>query len=67
MEQLQQWRQRDLLMLAEANRQARLDIAVRAEIANLLDLVGDVEIAMTVRTNEWQMPDRPWTATSRRG
>jgi hypothetical protein len=38
-EQLQQWRQRDLLMFAEANRQARLNVAVRAEITNLLRLL----------------------------
>ncbi len=52
MEQLQQWRQRDLLMLAEANRQARLDIAVPAEIANLLKLLIGECVVSTASAKE---------------
>jgi hypothetical protein len=52
-EQLQQWRQRDLLMFAEANRQARLNIAVRAEITNLLKLlIGECVVLTASATKE---------------
>jgi hypothetical protein len=39
MEQLRQWRHRDLLMLAEASQQERLNLTVRAEITKLLKLL----------------------------
>ena len=51
MDQLRQWQQRDLLMLAEANRNDRLNQAVRAEVTDLLKLlIGEcVVLAASVK------------------
>jgi len=50
-DQLQQWQQRDLLMLAEAHRNDRLNQAVRAEVTDLLKLlIGEcVVLAASVK------------------
>jgi hypothetical protein len=51
-EQLQQWRQRDLLMFAEANQQERLNVAARAEITNLLKLLIGECVILTASAKE---------------
>ena len=52
MEQFQQWRQRDLLMLAETSQRERLNLTVRMEITKLLKLLIGECVALAASAEE---------------